>query len=186
MKTLAILALILSLPINLFSRDSSSRRRPAPARRGSAAANPAPQIRVAPQAPSAAGGIVAPPKSRPRRVGADPEPAPAPEPGFSNPVPGALIRTEGLGAKTAPAAPAPRLHAVEAGERVSPEDGRAQVLNPHKGLQIGPKDTLPPPSPGTVSGGRASGRTAITANPSAGDSGGHNRDQGGRPDDPNR
>ena len=63
------------------------------------------------------------------------------------------------------------------------------LLNPFPGIRVGPADKLPPPTPGRL--GSASGRNAITANnvplPEAYSSDGssdHNRDEGGKPDNP--
>ena len=79
-------------------------------------------------------------------------------------VQGALIRSEGLGFKTSPAAPSAQ-HVVAAGAI----DASGTIpLTTQPAVFRGPKDTPPPASQRNGSGGGASGRTAITPNGSGG------------------
>ena len=89
-------------------------------------------------------------------------PTPAPETPTPAPwaVPGALIRTEGLGFTEGPGGPFSQL-TINAGDKVGADGARALENQP--GLFRGPKDALPPPSP-QAGGAAASGRTAITPN----------------------
>ncbi|MBI5239697.1 MAG: hypothetical protein HY926_04435 [Elusimicrobia bacterium] len=104
--------------------------------------------------------------------------------------PGALIRTEGLGYTAAPANDS-RWQTTAPGYAIVQDPNQSFLLTPFPGIHVGPADKLPPPTPGRL--GSASGRNAITPNSAAlpdegsggsADSGGHNRDQGGKPDDP--
>jgi len=73
-------------------------------------------------------------------------------------IPGALIRTEGLGFLYAPG-DSGRFHAVEAGDRIAYQENLGHPLG-GTGAFIGPPDTLPSATPH----GNASGVTAITPN----------------------
>ena len=102
--------------------------------------------------------------------------------------PGALIRSEGLGYAAAPANDA-RWQTTAPGYAIVQDLNQSVLLNPFPGIRVGPADKLPPPTPGRL--GSASGRNAITANnvplPEAYSSDGssdHNRDEGGKPDNP--
>ncbi|MDD5630069.1 MAG: hypothetical protein PHU21_13455 [Elusimicrobia bacterium] len=113
-----------------------------------------------------------------------PAPAPAENPPY-NYTPGALIRTEGLGYKATPTDDA-RWQNNDPGYAITQDPGNTVVLNPFAGIHVGPPDRQP-----AANAGGASGRNAITPNPvgfadsgGSADSSGHNRDQGGKPDDP--
>lgn len=108
-----------------------------------------------------------------RNMGA-PAPAPAPEeapPHFSKP--GALIRTTGQ-APVYEKAEAPRTHTVDAGAIGLSKHKTVDMARSH-GLRVGPKDTLPPPNPGT-GGGYGTGASANS---------GPTTDSGGKPKDNN-
>jgi hypothetical protein len=96
--------------------------------------------------------------------------------------PGALIRTEGLGYDAVPANDA-RWQTTAPGYAIVQDPNQSILLNPFPGIRVGPADKLPPPNP--WGSGRASGRNAITPNAVVfSDSDEHNRDQGGKPDNP--
>ena len=73
---------------------------------------------------------------------------------------GALIRTAGAGWKVSAGSPQQH-HFIESGGFIA---GGGHYLSLHPGIQAGPKDRLPSPTPGTT----ASGRNAITPNDNTG------------------
>ena len=83
----------------------------------------------------------------------DPQP-PAQTPVYIPPydyTPGALIRTEGLGYTATPTNDAHWAN-NDPGYAIVQDPNQALLLNPFVGVHVGPKDRLPPPSPGTGSG----------------------------------
>lgn len=100
--------------------------------------------------------------------------------------PGALIRTEGLGARVGPAEPA-RQHAVEGGSFVAGDSRYLQAQTNHQGLFVGPRDTPPNPSPGWGVTGNNSitpNTTIVNNNTSGnGNNNGHNNNGPGGGDD---
>lgn len=75
---------------------------------------------------------------------------------------GALIRTAGAGWKVSAGSPQQH-HFVESGGFIAGGSG-GHYLSLHPGIQSGPKDRLPSPTPGAT----ASGRNAITPNDNTG------------------
>ena len=116
-----------------------------------------------------------------RKVDGDGAPAPTPgteeaPPNFTKP--GALIRTTGQLPKYEKAEEA-RTHTTDAGEIVM---SRRKALDVGRApsVQIGPKDTLPPPNPGTGgSGGYSGGAAANTGATSTGSGGGKDNNGNG-------
>ena len=96
--------------------------------------------------------------SGPRKVGTRTQRSDDPQPQQPAPYadkPGALIRTEGLGYTTQPAA-APRENVVDAGKEITIDLGKSILLNPHPGIHQGAADK--------TTKSAASGRNAITPN----------------------
>lgn len=97
--------------------------------------------------------------------------------------PGALIRTEGLGAKIGPGSPE-RVHEIEGGGRIAADERYTQNQTNQRGLFVGARDTPPNPT-----GGTASGNNSITPNSTTnidnsisgnGNNNGHNSNNGGQ------
>lgn len=152
-------------------RDGATRAQPgqpssvgAPTRRDGATLRYSPSSHWAARsfAPSGSMATSSRRSSRPlRRAGEEQPPSGETAP---TPVFGALLRTEGLGFRLSDPTSPPRMHAVDAGERIALQDNKAVLLTNSPGAFTGPKDKLPAPNP-VAGGGQASGRNAITELP---------------------
>lgn len=91
--------------------------------------------------------------------------------------PGALIRTTGQLPKYEKAE-TPVTHTVDAGEIVM-NNRKAHNVGRAPSLQQGPKDTLPPPNPGTAGSNYTTGAAANSSGSSSGSSSGHDNNGSG-------
>lgn len=92
---------------------------------------------------------------------AEPAPTPAEDVPTYFTKPGAFIRSEGQQPKYEEASAA-RTHTVEGGSFIDINDRKANDVGRSGGLRLGPKDTPPPPNPGSTTG--SGGGSSITPN----------------------